>query len=134
MGQLGPCRRGALHQLGEIEAAEAPLGLSDPVELGFELLEPVGLDLQRGEKARERACRLAQLELGAAQFLSAGRQLRRQPLERSQGALGESDQSRGSVALLGRQRLERRLRRLCQLGHVTDALALAAQSLLAALV
>ncbi len=45
------CR--SLHELGEIEAAETPLGQRNPIELGLQLLESVGLDVERGQEGGE---------------------------------------------------------------------------------
>ena len=46
-------RGGSLDQFGEVEAAEAPLRHGDPIELGLQLLESVGLDVERGQEGGE---------------------------------------------------------------------------------
>ena len=103
------------------------------LELGLDLLEPPGLRLERGEERAQVRCGLAQLQLGLAQRVPAAAELRREPLERCDGALGAASQVGRALALLRRQRRRsvrdapRRARSTC-----TQPLALGAELVLAA--
>ena len=120
-------RRAAKELLVALAAEPAPR-LGDPVELGLDLLEPVGLGLERGEKGAELGGCLAQPQLDVAQLVPGTLELGGEPLERRDRPLGQSDEARRALALLRRQRLAGRSDALRELGHVAQALALVAQA------
>ena len=70
------------------------------LELAFDLLEPPGLGLERGEERAQVGRGLAQLQLGLPQRLARGCELGREPLERRDGALGERDEVGRALALV----------------------------------
>ena len=91
------------------------------------MLEPVGLGLEREQERLQLARRLAQAQLDIAQLASCARELRRQVLERRDGALGGGGEAGGAASLLGGKRLGRLGRALRELGHVPQSLALLEQ-------
>ena len=93
-----------VEQLVVARGAVAALRVGDPLELGLDRLDAVGLGLERGEEAAQVGGRLAQLQLGRAQRLARRRELGREPFERRDGALGGRDQVGGAVVLVGRER------------------------------
>ena len=126
-GQLRARRPCALEQLGVGVAAEAPSEIGQPLELALHVLEPVGLGLEREQERLQLARRLAQAQLDIAQLASCARELRRQVLERRDGALRGGGQAGGAASLLGGKRLGRLGRALRELGHVPQSLALLEQ-------
>ena len=130
--QLRPRLRRAGEQLLGRLAAEAPPRVGDPVELALDLLEPARVGLEHRQERAQGARRLAQAQLGVAELVGGLLQLRREPLDRRERALGGRGQAGGALALLGIERLRRRGRALDQLGQVPQPLALLAQRLLLA--
>ena len=113
-------------QLLERRAAEAALGVGDPLELGLDLLEPAGLGLERRQERAQLERRLAQAQLDVAQLVAAPRAS--SGASDSSGATARSaraDEPAGAVALVGRERVDRRADALGELGHVPQPLALA---------
>ena len=76
--------------------------------------------VSRSRSSTSRSSSPARCELGC------------EALERRDGPLGERDEARGAVALLGRQRLRRGRRSLGELGDVPEPLAVGAQLVLLA--
>ena len=111
-GQLGARRLRALEQLVVGVAAEAAPQVGEPLELALDLLEPVGLGLEREQERPQLARRLAQPQLDIAQLASRARELGREVLERRDRALRSGRQAGGALALLGSERLGRRCRAL----------------------
>ena len=128
--ELGACLGRAREQLLERRAAEPALRLGDPVEVGLDLLDAVGLRFERGQKRPELARCFAQPVLGVAQVGRRVPKLRRELLERRQRVRGGPDERAGSLALVGRERLDRRTDARGELGDVAQTLALGAQALL----
>src|SRR2546428_6175045 len=75
--------------------------------------------------------RLAQAELHVAELVAGTLKLGRETLERRDRALCDRNEAGRSIAVLRRQGGRGRGRRLGELGHVPEALALRAQPLLA---
>ena len=69
-------------------APEAPPRVGDPVELGLDLLEPARVGLERRQERTQRARRLAQPQLGVAQLVGRLLELRGEPLDGRECALG----------------------------------------------
>ena len=130
--ELVPRGLPALQQLGERLGAVAPLQVGEGLELFFELLEPAGLRLERGEKCVQIRCGLTQLQAGLAQRLSGGLQLRREPLDGCDGTLGERDEVRRALALVRRQGRRRVRNAFCELREVQQPLPFCSQLVLTA--
>ena len=130
--ELGPRLGCALEQLLVAIAAETPPCLDDAVELRLDLLEPVGLGLERRQEGAQLGSGLAQSQLDVTQLVAGPLELRGEALQRRERALGQRDQAGGALAVVRRQRLARGGRALGELGHVTQAFALAAQAVLGA--
>ena len=96
------------------------------------MLEPVGLRLERGEEGAEVGADLAQPQLEVAQLLAGRCELRCEPLERGQRALGGGREPGRALPLVRRERLGGAGGSLGELGDVPQPLALVAQRLLAA--
>ena len=111
----------------------AALRVGDPVELGLDRLHAIRLGLERREERPQVGRRLAQRELGRAQRLAGRGELRREPLERRDRALGRADEVGRAVVVLGRERRRGCRGACCELCHVTQPLALGAQLVLQAL-
>ena len=124
---------GAREQVVVVGGAEAAARVRDPLQLALDVLEPVGLGLERGEEGAQVGADLAQAQLEVAQLLAGSRELGREPLERRQRALGGGREPGRALALVGRERLGGPGRALGELGDVAQPLALVAQRLLAAL-
>ncbi len=129
-GELGACLGGAREQLLVRLAAEAALRLGDPVELGLELLESAGLGLEGSEESAKVRRRFAQAKLDVPQLVAGGLELGRDLLERRDCSLGETDEAARSLAVVRRERGRRRLGGGCEVGDVTDPLAVGAETLL----
>ena len=106
------------------------VGVGDAIELRFELLEPSGLRLERGQEAAQLTRRLPQAQLGVPQLVAGTRELRRQRLDRRKRALCVCNEPGRTVALVGSERVGRCRGSFCELGDVPKPLALCAQRLL----
>ena len=126
LARLGRARQ----QLLVARGTEAALRLRDAVEAGLKLFEPPRLGLERRKERAQLGRGLAQAELDVAQLVAGTLELRRQPLERSDGPLGDRDQTGRALSVLRCERLRRRRRSLRKLGDVPQPLAVAAQPLL----
>src|SRR5207237_10926548 len=111
-------------------APEAALRLSDPVEFGLELFEPARLRFERSEEGVEVGGRLAQAELDVAQLVAGTLQLRSEPLEGRDRALGERDEASSAFALVRGERRGGGGRSGGELDDVTVPLALGPQRVL----
>ena len=122
LARLGRARQ----QLVVARDAEAALRLRDAVEACLQLFQPSRLGLERRKERAQLGRGLAQAELDVAQLVAGALELGRQPLERSDGPLGDRDQTGRALSLLGCQRFRRRGRSLGELGDVPQPLAVAA--------
>ena len=128
--QLGARVVGSGQELGVRLAPKAPLRLGDPIELGLDLLEPVGLGLERVQESPQLESRLAQAQLGVTELAGRLSELGCDRPHGGQGSLRPSCKPRGTFALLGGKRLHRFVRRLGELVHVPEPFPLAAQRIL----
>ncbi len=128
--KLGPRLLPPREQLLVRRAAETPLRLRDPVELGLELLEAARLGFERREKGVQIGGGLAQAELDVPQLVPRLLELGREPLERRDRPLREPDEAGGSFALLRCERRGGRGSAGGQVGDVPVPLALGAETLL----
>ena len=122
--QLGPSRGCSLEQLFVRLAAEPALRGRDPFQLGLEVLQPVGLRLERVQEAAQVGPDVCEPDLEVAQLGRRRSELRREPLERRDRAFRLRRQHRSAFAVLRGQRLGRRRRALGELGQVAQPLAL----------
>ncbi len=122
---------GTGEQLVVVGGAEPAACVRDLLQLALDVLEPVGLGLERREEAAQVRAHLAQPQLEVAQLLACARELRREPLDRCERVLGCGGEPGRSLALLGRKRLGCARRSLGELGDVAQPLALVAERLLA---
>ena len=119
-------------QVVVVGGAEAPPRVRDPLQLPLDVLEPVGLGLQRGEERAQVGADLAQAQLDVAQLLTGTRELGREPLERGERALGGGREPGRALALVRRDRLGGSGRSFGELGDVAQPLTLVPERLLAA--
>ena len=102
--QLGSRFGGPREQLRVGLAPESPLGVGDPLELGLDLLEPIGLGLRasRGNAAARASSRSAGARCRAAPRRHL--ELRRDPATAAERPLRSADECRGALALVRRER------------------------------
>ncbi len=117
-GQLLARRGGTRKQVLVVRRAEAAAGVADPLQLSFDVLDAVGLGLQRREEAAEVGAELAQPQLEVSQLLARPRELGCEALERGERALGGGGEPRGPLTFVRRERLGCTGGALCKLGQV----------------
>ena len=128
---LAGCGR-ASEQVVVVGRAEPAARIGDPLELALDLLDPVRLGFERGEEPAQVGAQLPEPQLDVAELLARAGQLRCEPLERCQRALGGRRQRSGPLAVLGRERLGRPLCSVGELGHVAKPLPLRPECVLPA--
>ena len=77
------------------------------LELLLDLLDAIRIGLERDEEAAQVGSHLVQPQREIAELVARARELRRQPLERGDRALGGAGERRRALAVLGRERLRR---------------------------
>ncbi len=125
--ELGAGGGGAREELVVGLAPEPALGVRDPLELRLDVLQAVGLRLERVEEPAEVGADVGESQLQVAQLGRRCRELWREPLERRDRALRPRREQRGSVSVLRRQRLGGRCRALGKLRQMAQALPLGEQ-------
>src|SRR5215207_8229 len=118
-------------QLLVIGGAEAAAGVGDPLELSFDLLQPVRLGLEGRKEAAEIGADLAQAHVELPQLLARSGELRSEAFERRERTLRGGREPGRSLALVRRDCLHRARGALGELGHMPQPLARVSQRLLA---
>ena len=138
-GRIAPTRccfelrarsRSALEQLAVGRAAEAALEIRDPLEAAFNVLEERGVGVEGRQEPVEVAADLAQPYSDVAQLARCRAELRREPLDRRERALGPCRERGRPLAVLGGNRRRRVGDSRSELGDVQQSLAPAAQVVL----